>query len=194
MCKGNCSRSQDFLAQYPDFEFWYDELVEIANKHDVSVADRDAWREGYDMHQYPSDNFYAEYPEYAPTTAKDQSGKVVGTPCKECPWRRASAPGWLGNHTPGDFIALSEQGAHLPCHLHVSYEDADWQEQAARAPQCAGHAVYLANRCKLPSGDQIVGKADHKLVFTRPHEFVAHHKRMDPKELETTLIWDLFKL
>lgn len=195
MCQGNCSRSADFLTRFPDFENWHDVLVDVASRHGISVADQDAWRSGYDEHEEPEDNFYAEYPELRqPAANKDRSDVVVGTPCRECPWRRNSAPGWLGNHSAGDFLALSEQGAHLPCHLHVDYEQEGWEDDASKAPQCAGHAIFLANRCKRPVGNQQAAQPDHKAVFTRPHEFVAHHTRRDPKELETVLVWDLFKL
>lgn len=193
MCKGNCSHSEDFMVRFPHLEAWHDMLTDVARRHDVSVSDVDAWAEGFELLQEPEECFYAEYPEYRPSS-KDNSSVIVGTPCKECPWKRASAQGWLGSHTPGNFLALSDQGAHLPCHLHVNYDEKDWEEKAAKAPQCAGHAIFLANRCKRPTGYQLAGSPDHQLVFTRPHEFVAHHLRVEPETLEATLVWDLYKM
>lgn len=201
MCQSSCKTSADFEMMYPDEDSWYDELQLIAAAHDVSVADRDAWIEGFGNHETPAQSFYGEYPEYlkAPKTAatKDLSDRTVKSPCKECPWKRSSAAGWLGASTAGEFIALSESGQHLPCHLHVNYEqsDEDWRDEADRAPQCAGHAIYLANRCKLPKDSaQLVLPADREQIFTWPHEFVAHHKRVDPETLKGVMVLDLINL
>lgn len=102
------------------------------------------------------------------------------TPCAECPWRKTSAPGWLGASTPLQFLAQAESGIKMPCHCAVDYERADWESAAAAAPRCAGHAAYLKNRCKRPSNAELADFADsvgrNSEVFTRPEEFVEHHR------------------
>ncbi|MDR9847088.1 hypothetical protein [Herbaspirillum huttiense] len=95
-------------------------------------------------------------------------------PCSECPWRRASAAGWLGSSTPLEFANQAESGIRMPCHLAVDYEREDWEEQADVAPQCAGRAVYMANRCKSQPGLLKV-PADRAEVFSNVQEFLAHH-------------------
>lgn len=98
------------------------------------------------------------------------------TPCGACPWRRASAPGWLGNSTPLEFVQQAEAGIKMPCHLTIDYGQDDWrEEQVPAAPHCAGHAIYLANRCKgeRPLRGQV--QADRVAVFARPQEFLDHH-------------------
>ncbi|QZI85782.1 hypothetical protein CPT_Summit_131 [Stenotrophomonas phage Summit] len=100
-------------------------------------------------------------------------------PCGQCPWRKTSAPGWLGASTPLQFVQQAESGIKMPCHCAVDYEQDDWEDQIEDAPRCAGHAAYLRNRCKRPDEQELrefselVGRRDD--VFTRPEEFVAHH-------------------
>lgn len=99
-------------------------------------------------------------------------------PCKECPWRRDSYPGYLGASDPIDFLQLEETEAHMPCHLTVDYERSDWKEQVSQAPQCAGRAIYLSNRCKSPlNKDLLKLPADPEAVFSFPQEFAEHHSR-----------------
>lgn len=101
-------------------------------------------------------------------------------PCAECPWRKTSAPGWLGASTPLQFLQQAESGIKMPCHCTVDYEREDWEEQVEDAPRCAGHAAYLRNRCKLPDDPEMrafsaeVGRRDD--VFARPDHFVEHHR------------------
>lgn len=100
-------------------------------------------------------------------------------PCKECPWRKNSAPGWLGASTPEQFLAQAESEIKMPCHCAVNYEREDWETQALHAPRCAGHAVYLKNRCKLPRNRELsafVNSVEPSAeVFTRPEQFLSHH-------------------
>lgn len=101
------------------------------------------------------------------------------SPCGECPWRKTSVPGWLGNSTVLEFLAQAESGIRMPCHCAVDYDRDDWQDQIEEVPRCAGHAIYLKNRCKLPFESGLktfvnsVERNDN--VFTRPDEFVKHH-------------------
>ncbi len=56
-------------------------------------------------------------------------------PCKECPWRRKSARGWLGADNPQGFLSTTLADTRMPCHMAVNYEREDWREQAERAPE-----------------------------------------------------------
>lgn len=103
-------------------------------------------------------------------------------PCKQCPWTPQSAPGWLGASTPEEFLGQALTECHMPCHIHVNYERKDWREQVAEAPFCAGALIFLKHICKLPR-DPVLAlarsavEADRELVFSRPDEFLAHHRR-----------------
>jgi len=100
------------------------------------------------------------------------------TPCKECPFRRVSPPGYLGADTPDGFLASTMADTPMPCHLSVDYERKDWKVQAEAAPLCAGALIFFANACKL-SRDASRPRlpADRALVFSRPDEFLTHHKK-----------------
>lgn len=115
------------------------------------------------------------HPAADPVQAKGQHR----TPCKECPWRTASAPGWLGASSPLQFLAQAESETKMPCHCAVNYERDDWQDQVETAPRCAGHAIYLRNRCKLPHDPSLAAFVSSvqpsAAVFGRPDAFVAHH-------------------
>lgn len=102
------------------------------------------------------------------------------TPCNGCPWRRESAPGWLGADTPEGFLATTMAEVHMPCHVVVNYERADWREQAETAPFCAGALIFLRNTCKLPNDPTLRSargsvQPDHKTVFSHGQQFLDHH-------------------
>lgn len=101
------------------------------------------------------------------------------TACNQCPWRRTSAPGWLGASTPEQFLAQAESETRMPCHCTVDYSRADWEAQVQAKPRCAGHAAYLRNRCKMPQDPSLaefVRSVDRDPeVFGRPEQFLEHH-------------------
>lgn len=96
--------------------------------------------------------------------AKSQHRK----PCSDCPFARASLPGWLGGLTVDEWLAdLHHPGeVMIDCHTR-------------RVAQCAGSAIYRANICKRPrpGSPVLVLPADKELVFSSPIELKAHHER-----------------
>lgn len=73
-------------------------------------------------------------------------------PCNQCPFRKCSIPGYLGESTPSNFIQTTLGDAEMPCHQTVDYERPDWKtqlEDGGTARQCAGAAVFFANILKL---------------------------------------------
>ena len=102
------------------------------------------------------------------------------TPCKVCPWRRTSAPGWLGAATPQQFLDQTKGEVHMPCHAAIDYERDDWREQAQAGPMCAGALTFLANHCILPRDPELAAmrrqvSADHATVFSHSQQFLDHH-------------------
>jgi hypothetical protein len=105
--------------------------------------------------------------------------------CKECPFRRTSAPGWLGaEKDPQAFVRAAEADYvdnPLPCHMAIDYSDDDWRgEQYDNADLCAGALIYARNQCKVPRDPEramdVAGvEEDRKNIFEYPHEFVEHH-------------------
>lgn len=98
------------------------------------------------------------------------------SPCRACPWRKDSAKGWLGAASPVEFLQTSEAEHRMPCHLHVNYEDEDWELMADKAPQCAGRAIHFANRCKQPRNAHLLRlEPNRESVFSNPQDFIDHH-------------------
>ncbi|AFU86732.1 hypothetical protein D869_gp182 [Caulobacter phage CcrRogue] len=101
--------------------------------------------------------------------------------CRECPFKRTAAPGWLGADTPEGFLRATMSGSvQMPCHMTVDYDADDWREQAADAPFCAGALIFLKNICNLPHDPKIVAaraqvEPNREDYFARPDEFLAHH-------------------
>lgn len=114
--------------------------------------------------------------------------------CRECPFRRTSTPGYLGEATgdPRGFLAPHYHGgSHLPCHMKVDWTSPDRQLLALEAPACVGLIQLLKNSCKYPESrhqQQLVAQAevDRKNYFGFPHEFIEHHTWPPIKPKETT--------
>lgn len=100
--------------------------------------------------------------------------EATAVPCSECPWRRISAPGWLGPNSPKEWITLAHSDQAIACHLTIA-EDESWTAEGVR--QCRGAAQYRANVGKLPrDGEVAVGPTDKESTFASPGEFLAHHE------------------
>ena len=103
--------------------------------------------------------------------------------CRECPFRRTAAAGYLGDVTgdPLSFLngfALGE--LYLPCHLLVDWDAADAEEKADQAGPCVGALIFLANQCKLPRDQEIAARVravdpDPDEVFSTAEQFCQHH-------------------
>jgi hypothetical protein len=104
------------------------------------------------------------------------------TPCKQCPWRRKSAAGWLGSGTPESFVAtLLLDVEPLPCHSTVNYNRPDWHMRWVRgldkgAKLCRGAITAARNRGKMPRFGPRDATADHERVFSSFAEFIEHHR------------------
>lgn len=95
----------------------------------------------------------------------------TGTPCVECPWRRAALPGWLGPYASDEWLALAHSDEPVACHLTVG-------RRAVALTSCSGAAIYRRNVAKAPRGlDAHQLPADRDTVFANRAEFAAHHDR-----------------
>jgi hypothetical protein len=105
---------------------------------------------------------------------------VAKVPCKECPFRRDSIPGWLGGGDHGDatsYRLLAHSDANVACHCSPGFAADD----AERKRPCAGLAIYRNNVLKKPRDGEAaracleVGKDEADTVFKTPMEFFEHH-------------------
>ena len=102
-------------------------------------------------------------------TERDEVERQHEKPCGDCPWRRASLPGWLGILTADQWIRHAHGESLIECHA---------LEGPGGAPlQCAGSAIYRRNVCKSPRDRAILRlEADRMRVFDSPHDFKKHHE------------------
>lgn len=83
-------------------------------------------------------------------------------PCSDCPWARASLPGWLGGASPEDWLFTAHHDHYVECH-------------ALTGVQCAGIAIYRRNVVKRVEPPLLQLEKNTELVFSTPMEFKAHH-------------------
>lgn len=105
--------------------------------------------------------------------------------CRECPFRRKSAPGYLGeaSYDPHGFVGPHYHGdVRLPCHMQVDWEDKTGKKSKTLkdAPLCRGFVIFIKNNVKWPENGEVriaVDKVevDRENIFGWMHEFVAHH-------------------
>lgn len=101
--------------------------------------------------------------------------------CKECPYKKDSLPGYLGelSHNPERFLDQLESPHLHPCHLTVNWEDEDGGTENAKT--CTGALQYMNNTCKVsryPQARQLqntVGKSEK--IFNRRTDFIKHHSK-----------------
>lgn len=103
-------------------------------------------------------------------------------PCKECPFRKDSPPGWIGTHSSAqEIVDIVKHDQYFPCHMKVDYNDPDWKDKITEKPHCVGGLAFMNNSCKVSRDPVIaamqkdVGRRDD--VFSFGHEMVEHHAR-----------------
>lgn len=116
-------------------------------------------------------------------TTPDLFRPVQKEPCKQCPFRRKSMPGWLGANSPEEMVNGIMSEVPLPCHSTIDYRKRDWAEKwFARkiGKLCMGARIFSANCAKKPRPTSLlpVVEQNTELVFTTPQEFVAHHRSL----------------
>lgn len=84
-------------------------------------------------------------------------------PCSDCPWRRDSLAGWLGDQSKEAWLQDVHGEARIDCHTLIG-------------PQCAGAAIFRSNVCKSPrDGSLLILPVDKERVFATSAEFSNHH-------------------
>lgn len=99
-------------------------------------------------------------------------------PCKECPFKKSSSPGYLGalNYDPEAFL---DQIEHQPNTCHLSVEGNIGVNTDTKVRHCVGHLQFLCNTFKLPRDREWAklrnetGKNED--VFATKQEFIKHH-------------------
>jgi hypothetical protein len=108
-------------------------------------------------------------------------------PCKECPFRRNSVPGWLGDLSgqPEVFVDAIDNTI-IPCHMRVEWDEEMEENLVIDGEQnpCIGALSFCKNSVKFPRAARQKGTAYYNLikqavenpdVFQWRNEFVKHH-------------------
>ena len=112
------------------------------------------------------------------------SAKVCERPCSNCPFRRDSMRGYMGNyddvkHFHDVHIQADEPN---PCHMTMDYSKTDWNEKfqaGEMGKQCVGQAIFYKNQCKSPRRPGIPTdvEADTTTIFQWTPEFMDYHTK-----------------
>ena len=110
--------------------------------------------------------------------------KLCKKPCEECPFRRTSMKGYVGDYQSVDdfYTAHVQADTPNPCHMTMDYsEHPDWREKfnaGEHGKLCKGQAVFYANMCKIDRYGIIPRvRKSIKAIFQWPHEFFEYHSR-----------------
>lgn len=107
---------------------------------------------------------------------------AASKPCRQCPFRTDSLPGYLGEYpSAADFIGTHYRAdVPAPCHTSLDYERPDAVGRFMRGKAgklCAGQAQLYRNSCKKPRPPSPISPPEQPSdeVFTWAHDFIAHH-------------------
>ena len=117
---------------------------------------------------------------YVPTAVNTD----LTSPCQDCPFRKSSAPGWLGPWEPDQILheAIDREG--FVCHRTVNTPQLQW---------CAGAALMLNRTLKISrdrdyAAYQKLLKSNpieiQESVFGSRDEFLVHHVRVPVAQVE----------
>ncbi len=101
--------------------------------------------------------------------------------CPQCPFRRKSPPGYLGNNHAAPFLnaALTDEG--IGCHMLIdqTLPRQQWIEAEAAAPRCRGAMIMCNNQFKEPRSKEAqreFRKVERDpAIFQWNEEFIYHH-------------------
>lgn len=132
------------------------------------------------------------------TVARDGGPKLAKEKsCRECPFRRDSAPGYLGGYSPEMYLDAVLSPQSLSCHCSPGFHDRVIETQL----HCTGLAAFRANlgwiaSVRLPNGMTVPSNAhkstqavgcDTEQYFATCDEFYQHHTAGQEPALEGEL-------
>lgn len=108
--------------------------------------------------------------------------KCTGRMCKECPFKKGSAPGWLGPwQKPQDLVEFVLSENEFPCHMTMGDDDVDVMPEHETV--CTGSVLFANKSFKLfRSGmlrdeqQRLKGSSEAENTMDR-FEFIQHHER-----------------
>lgn len=113
-------------------------------------------------------------------------GISLKKPCKECPFRRTSFPGWLGPWDVEGLLFHLGRGP-FPCHCTIKSSDTPYSQTEG----CAGATIFLNNKCERSRFPRTAEHQDackevpadvRDSVFSTAQEFRDHHTKLSKLE------------
>lgn len=105
-------------------------------------------------------------------------------PCPECPYRKTSLRGWLGESwsNPQRFLTQLDIPQLHPCHMSVEWDSDEIEDEIDLddKPICAGAIHFMNNSFKRSRYPEVLvlqeklGKSDE--VFKNTMDFIQHHQ------------------
>lgn len=115
--------------------------------------------------------------------------KACKKPCGECPWRKISPTGWLGDHPVGMYAWAMNVGRPIPCHARVN-EDmpvvfAMEKCDTGELHTCAGYLLSASKTLKSFRANELEqlrikctdDSPEFKDSILSLQEFRIHHKK-----------------
>lgn len=109
--------------------------------------------------------------------------KCVKATCKECPFRKDSIKGYLGeaSYDPETFLEQLEFRQPIPCHMTVNWQSDNFVNEMRKAPACIGALQFMNNSCKLSRFKKIMDLQDkagkNNKIFMWSADFIKYHKK-----------------
>lgn len=101
------------------------------------------------------------------------------SPCRECPFRKTSIPGWLGPDSPAEVIAQVHSEGGYGCHMLLEGRgDEDGVVPREEAEHCAGamlHANLTHKQYRNKEMAEHQGRISKCKVKVMGWEFLEHH-------------------
>lgn len=103
----------------------------------------------------------------------------LGSGCKECPYKKNSLPGYLGESSwdPESFLTQLDLSTLHPCHFSVNWEEDDYR----KAHVCKGAIQFAKNTAKMlndPDAEAIRRTLEpNSEFFGRRQDFIDHHSK-----------------
>lgn len=111
---------------------------------------------------------------------------TLKNPCNACPFRKNSAPGWLGPWDATDLHHFVMNEGDFACHLTIPEKETAPALVEEITTRCAGSVLYLGKNCKSPRHEAVAAvlnkaKADPEYRtrldnILNLREFINHHK------------------
>jgi hypothetical protein len=110
---------------------------------------------------------------------------TLKSPCNACPFRKNSAPGWLGPWETLDLHHFVMGEGNFACHLTIPKNEVNEAHLDEVTTRCAGSVLYLGKNCKSPRHEPLASilkkaKADPEYParlenILNLREFQRHH-------------------